>query len=233
MPNNNVNNKMEIDRTGLHVCSRGYRITHWLRALAITILVVTGYYMAYVFLSPMISPDPVLFMQAKIRFLHEVFGFLLIGALIFKTYLFLFDRYHGTKETDSIKQCLNLENWKAQIKYYLFLGPHPHIKGDYNPVQFAAYFLFYMIIFLICITGIVLYVHDYHEGLGAFLRPIASPFELLFGGLSNVRVIHHICMIAILVFIPLHVYMVIFNTIKDDNGSIDIIFAGNIFPKVK
>ena len=57
--------------------SIGLRLTHWLRALCITILVITGYYIAFVFTAPEVSPEPVLFMQAKFRFVHLIFGFAL------------------------------------------------------------------------------------------------------------------------------------------------------------
>lgn len=82
--------------------SIGLRLTHWIRALCITILVISGLYLAYVFQSPNISDEPVLFLQAKWRFVHLVFGFILIGAFIFKTYLFFFDSL-SFKERVSIK----------------------------------------------------------------------------------------------------------------------------------
>lgn len=85
--------------------SIGLRLTHWLRALCITILVITGYYIAFVFTAPEVSPEPVLFMQAKFRFVHLIFGFAMIGAAIFKTYLFFFDK-KSRKELLSIKDFL-------------------------------------------------------------------------------------------------------------------------------
>ena len=99
--------------------SIGLRLTHWLRALCITILVITGYYIAFVFTAPEVSPEPVLFMQAKYRFVHLIFGFAMIGAAIFKTYLFFFDK-KSRKELLSIKDFFSPRVWIAQIKYYIF-----------------------------------------------------------------------------------------------------------------
>ena len=71
----------------------------------------------------------------------------------------------------------------------------------------------------------MLYSHVYHEGLGAIFA-MFDRLEPIFGGLSEVRTIHHLCMNYILIFVPIHVYMVIFNSIKGRNGSVDSIVNG-------
>ncbi len=64
------------------------RVTHWIRAICITILIVSGFYLAYVFVSPAITSEPTNFMNAKWRAVHQIVGFILIGCFIFKVYLF-------------------------------------------------------------------------------------------------------------------------------------------------
>lgn len=216
---------MHEKRVAEYEYSIGYRITHWVRALAIAILVVSGYYISYVFQSPSISSEPVLFLQAKWRFVHLVFGFILIAVFAFKSYLFVFDSL-SKKERDSIFDCLQPKMWIAQIKYYLFLGPHPHIRGAYNPLQFASYAFFYFILFVICLTGMILYIHIYHDGMGGLFYSILRPFEVLMGGLANVREIHHITMLIIMIFVPVHIYMAAFNAIKGMDGCMDAIVTG-------
>ncbi|MCI6988256.1 MAG: Ni/Fe-hydrogenase, b-type cytochrome subunit [Campylobacter sp.] len=210
--------------------SIGFRATHWIRAFCIFALIISGYYLAYVFTSPEVSSEPVLFMQAKFRFVHLVAGFIMIGAIIFKTYLFIFDSL-SKKERVSVSDFFSPKVWWDQIKYYLFLGDHPHLKGAYNPLQFIAYILFYVVAFFICLTGLILYIHVYHHGLGGVLYEVLRPIEMLFGGLANVRVVHHICMNIIMVFIVAHVYMAVFNAIKGKDGAMDAIVSGYKFPK--
>ncbi len=55
--------------------------------------------------------------------------------------------------------------------------------------------------------------------------------ESWMGGLANVRLIHHISMWAIMVFVVVHVYMAVFNAIKGKDGAIDAIISGYKFPK--
>jgi Ni/Fe-hydrogenase 1 B-type cytochrome subunit len=210
--------------------SAGLRWTHWLRAIAITVLTVTGFYLAYVFIAPEASDEPILFLNAKFRMWHQIAGFLLIAVTIYKTYLFLVDKT-SFKERIAVVDFLNPKVWFQQIKYYLFMGEHPHLKGVYNPLQFVAYIGLYAMVFIVCITGLVLYVHVYHEGLGGVLYDYMRPLEVLMGGLANVRQIHHIAMWGILIFVPIHVYMAIFNSIMGKEGSIDAIISGYKFNK--
>jgi Ni/Fe-hydrogenase 1 B-type cytochrome subunit len=135
------------------------------------------------------------------------------------------------RERIAIVDFLSPKTWFAQIKYYLFMGEHPHLKGVYNPLQFIAYIGLYAMVFIVCITGLVLYVHVYHEGLGGALYDYMRPLEVMMGGLANVREIHHIAMWGILIFVPVHIYMAIFNSIMGKEGSIDSIISGYKFEK--
>lgn len=210
--------------------SLGARWTHWIRALAIFVLTFTGFYLAYVFIAPEPSNKPVIFLNAKFRMWHEIFGFVLIAVTIFKTYLFVLDR-QGARERVSFLDMLNPIVWFKQIKYYLFLGKHPELRGAYNPIQFVAYIGMYIMVFVVCISGMVLYVHVYHKGLGGFLHNTMRPFEVMMGGLANVREIHHIAMWGILLFVPVHIYMAIFNSIMSKEGAIDSMVSGYKFGK--
>lgn len=218
------------ERKAVYEFSIGLRLTHWLRAISIVVLVGTGFYLSYVFQSPISTGEPVNFMQAKYRFVHEVAGFLLIACVIFKTYLFFTDKV-SKKELASFENLLNLKMWIEQIKFYLFLGKHPKIKGAYNPLQFASYILFYLVIAGIILTGLTLYVHVYHDGLGGMLYSILRPIEAMLGGLAEVRTWHRILMWVIIVFVVVHIYMAVFNAVKGKDGALDAIFSGYKYEK--
>jgi len=210
--------------------SVGLRWTHWLRALSIVVLTVTGFYIAYVFVAPATSDEPVLFLNAKFRMWHQIAGFVLIAVTLFKSYLFLVDRL-SAKERISILDFISPKVWIQQIKYYLFMGKHPKLRGAYNPLQFGAYILLYTMVFGICLTGLILYVHVYHQGLGGFLYPFMRPIEALLGGLAIVRELHHIIMWGILIFMPIHIYLAVFSSVMGKEGSMDAIISGSKFPK--
>ncbi|MBZ7985734.1 Ni/Fe-hydrogenase, b-type cytochrome subunit [Campylobacter sp. Cr9] len=205
--------------------SIGLRATHWLRAFAILALCISGFYIASVFISPDKSTEPNLFIQAKFRFVHNVAGFILLACFIFKLYLFIFDKL-SHKERVSIKDCFSIKTWIEQIKFYLFLGKHPHLQGVYNPLQFVSYFFFYIVLALLILTGFVLYINVYHEGFAAMITPFIKPFEEMFGGLAYVRILHHILTWITMIFVGVHIYMAVFNAIKGKDGAMDAIFSG-------
>ncbi|WP_297440211.1 Ni/Fe-hydrogenase, b-type cytochrome subunit [Sulfurimonas sp.] len=214
---NCVNREMEF--------SPAYRWQHWIRAFSIVVLTITGFYIADPFVTPIQSAEPDNFMQALFRSWHEIFGFILIAVVLLKSYLFIFaKRYKG--EMISIKDFLNPKVWMQQVGYYLLVSKHPHLKGTYNPLQFIAYMGFYTLVFILIITGLILYVHVYHEGLGAFFYPFMRELEVLLGGLAWVRELHHIAMWGVILFVTVHVYMAIYNAVFGKDGSMDAIFSG-------
>lgn len=212
-------------RKAVYEFSIGLRLVHWIRVIAIVTLVGTGFYLSYVFQSPVSNGEPVNFMQAKYRFAHEVAGFLLIACVLFKTYLFFFDK-QSKRELVSFADILKPRIWLEQIKFYLFLGKHPRIKGVYNPLQLTSYVLFYLVIAGIILTGLILYTHTYHEGLGGMLSSVLRPIEALFGGLAEVRTWHRILMWVLIIFVCVHIYMAVFNAVKSKDGTLDAIFSG-------
>lgn len=212
--------------------STSIRIFHWIRAFCIFGLIFTGFYIAIPFLTPMPDPQPTGFLNAKIRSVHEILGFLIIGASIFRLYLFFFAR-SSHPERESIPQAFSVKLWIEQIKAYLFIGRHPHIKGAYNPIQVFSYFMLGILLLGLVLTGLALYAEVYHEGLGAICASLFGWVDVVCGGIANVRWIHHILMWAIIIFIPIHIYMVVLNSVRWPNGGADGIISGYHYAEIK
>lgn len=208
------------------------RLFHWMRAIAIFGLIFTGFYIAYPFLQPTPNYTPTGFLQAIIRSWHLFFGFILIGISIFRLYLFIFDK-GSQPERDSFAQVKDPKIWIRVALSYLWIGRHPHIEGAYNPLQFAVYFILAVLVLLISLTGISLYINVYHSGLGGALASCFKWVEVMCGGLANMRVIHHILTWAFVVFIPVHIYLAVWNAIKFPNGGVDGIVSGIRYQKSK
>ncbi len=202
------------------------RITHWVRFFAIVVLTISGFYIAYPFISSaQSSAEPVNFLNALFRSWHQIFGFVLIAVTIGKLYLFLFDR-QSSVERRSFWDFINPKIWVKQIGYYLLITKHPHGKGVYNPLQFFAYLGVYISIFVISLTGLILYINVYHDGMGGLLWDILKPIEVMMGGLAFVRELHHIFMWVFIIFLPVHVYLAVFNSVYGKSGAMDSIISG-------
>lgn len=201
------------------------RFLHWVRAFSIFFLIFSGFYIAYPFLAPEANGEPTNFLYALFRSWHIIAGFLLICASILRLYFFLVSG-RNKNERMSISDLFDVKLWIGQIKNYLFLGPHPHVHGVYNPIQFFAYLTLAILVLIISLTGVVLYYNVYHNGLGGILEGCFKWFEVALGGLANVRKVHHITTWAIILFIPVHVYMVVWNAVKHPDGGADSIIGG-------
>ncbi|WP_415398096.1 Ni/Fe-hydrogenase, b-type cytochrome subunit [Sulfurimonas sp. CS5] len=220
---NNIEIEQEIEQE--LEFSSVYRWQHWIRAASIVVLTITGFYIAVPFLIPAVNADPTNFMQALMRSWHIIFGFVLISVIILKSYLFIFGRKHEM-ERAAFKDILNPKIWIQQIGYYLLISKHPKLRGVYNPLQFMAYFTFYLMIFGLIITGLIMYVHVYHDGLGAFLYDVMKSIEVMMGGLAVVRITHHILTWGVMLFVLGHIYMAIYNAVFGKEGGMDAIFSG-------
>jgi len=221
MANHENKNLMEREKE----FSASYRWQHWIRAFSIVALIFTGFYIADPFLTPEPNAEPTNFQQALMRGWHEIIGWVLVAVFFFKTYLFLFTREHRG-EMASLKDLFDPKVWIQQVGYYMLIAKHPKLKGTYNPIQFVAYAGFYLMLFGIIITGLVLYVHTTHLGLGDMLYGPMRSLEVMMGGLANVREIHHILMWGIIIFVVGHIYMAVYNAVFGKEGAMDAVFSG-------
>jgi Ni/Fe-hydrogenase 1 B-type cytochrome subunit len=211
--------------------SAGYRWQHWIRAISILALVITGFYIADPFITYQnVSAEPTRFLHAQFREWHIIFGFAMIGAVLYKLFFTLVTK-EGKFERESIKDAIDVKVAIQQVGYYLLLNKHPHTKGIYNPLQFWAYLGLYLFFIGIIITGLALYAEVYHQGLGGMLYGFAKSVESLFGGLAEVRYWHHLFMWGIIIVVFVHIYMAVYNAVFGKNGSMDAIFSGMKYEK--
>ena len=202
-----------------------YRWHHWIRFFAIIFLIISGFYIAYPFLSPAVDPNPTGFLYAKGRTFHEIAGFIMISMYIGKLYYFFFVR-SNRDEIRSFKDMFSVKKWMKQVGYYLLISKHPVLSGAYNVLQLAAYFMLYIMLTLLIVTGLILYMHCYHDSFLSFMYGPLSSLEVMFGGLALVREVHHILTWGIIIFIIAHVYMAVFNAVYGKEGTIDAIVSG-------
>lgn len=204
------------------VYSWGNRILHWIRALVITGLIITGFYLAHPFILSEGSTDKLLY--GKWAMWHFILGFVLISSGLLRIYLFFFGP-DSNGELRSLRDVFSLKSWSTSLKSYFFFGELRKI-GLYGPLQFFTYFIITLLVITASLTGLILYVHVYHQGIGGLLYDSMRVVEAWFGGLASVRFIHHITMWGFLVFIPIHIYMVIWSAIRFKHAALDVMFTG-------
>lgn len=180
------------------------RVTHWLTAISMFVLVGSGLQIFHAF--PSFGPkipqqdffDPPRMIRiggwlAGALMWHFTFMWIFIGAgAAYLTYQFVTGRYKMVLFT--LKDVPGV--W-PMVKHYFFFKAKPPVIEPYNPLQKLAY------------TSTVLFgVASVVTGLALFNAVQLSWLSRAMGGYSLVRVWHFIAMCGFLAFIPGHLLMV-------------------------
>jgi len=138
-------------RFRLYVWQIPVRVTHWITALSILVLSLTGIYIA----SPFVVPDGGSFMTS-VRFIHVVTAFVFIGSGLVRAY-WMFAGNRFARWTAFVPT--TRKRWGevlSQTRWYLFLRPHaPKVLG-HNALAAATYTGIFLILLLQAMTGLAL-----------------------------------------------------------------------------
>ena len=197
-------------RISVYVWELPVRIWHWVMAVCMVVLGITGYLIG--------SPLPSVggeasehFLFGYIRFAHFAAAYLFAVTFVLRViWVFVGNRFAREIFLVPVKM-LSGAWWGGlidQTKYYLFLKRKARAWQGHNPLAMAAMFAMYVLgtVFMIC-TGFALY----GEGLGreswAFTAFSSWVLPLL-GYSQNVHTLHHLGMWYLLLFTLVHLYMV-------------------------
>ena len=209
----------------VYVYEAPVRAWHWINALAIVVLAVTGYFIG--------SPLPSMpgeasanYLMGYIRFAHFASGYVLAVGLIGRIY-WAFVGNHHARELFTLP-ILTPAYWREVIimlKWYAFLIPQPSQYVGHNPMarlaMFCGYFLFS--IFMV-FTGFALYgegaqAGSWQERLFGWVIP-------LFGQSQDVHTWHHLGMWGMVIFVTLHVYAAIREDIMGRQSIVSTMISG-------
>lgn len=212
--------------------SAAIMINHWAMAIAVLVLIVTGFYIASPF--TIYSGETVnKFFMGNMRYVHILFGIILMFIFIWRLYLAFFSKFHA--DWKDFFSWLDFDcTWK-QIKFYLLIEKESPSHEDciYGPMQALAYSGLFFFIFAIVITGLILMGAGYHAGFTAFFYKILKPVENMLGGLAIVRYVHHILTWLFILFIVVHVYMAFWYDAVLKEGTVSSMISGVLFERGK
>jgi Ni/Fe-hydrogenase 1 B-type cytochrome subunit len=195
-----------------------FRIDHWVRFMSIVVLVFTGFYIHW----PFISGGPGSFLMAWMRFFHFLAAYALMLGLVARVYLAFNSRFSRDWKDFSIMK--NLAGAPEIIGYFLFIKGTHKDYGRYNPLQALAYlFMAFMVVFT-ALTGAALYKGSLFGVINA-----ASSFgwvSRMLGGESYVRIWHFLSMWIFIIFIFVHVYIALLISATNKDNTFTSIFTG-------
>lgn len=212
--------------TTVYVYEGPLRLWHWVNALAILTLALTGYFIA--------SPLPTMpgeasdhFLMGYIRFTHFAAGYVLIVGFLLRVYWAFAGNEHARQIF--LPPIFNAKWWGEvyhEIKWYLFIAKSPKKYVGHNPLAtLAMHVLFVWGILFMMITGLALYGEG--TGMDSWQYAWFSSWVIpLLGNSQWVHTYHHLGMWVILIFVMVHVYAAFREDVMSRQSIISTMISG-------
>jgi len=210
----------------IYVYEAPVRIWHWINALAVTVLCITGYFIG--------SPLPSMpgeasanFLMGYIRFTHFAAGYIFAIGLVGRAYWALVGNHHA-RELFSVP-IFTMAYWRelfSMLKWYGFMRPYPNRYVGHNPLaRISMVFGFLVVgVFMLC-TGFAMYGEGAQEG--HLMNSLFTSWMLpLFSNSQNLHTWHHVGMWVMICFVMLHVYAAIREDIMGRQSIISTMISG-------
>ncbi len=201
------------------------RITHWVTAASVVTLFVTGFFITYPVATSTGEPFNQ-FLMGRFRQVHFAAGYALLFSFLLRGYWF----FAGNKYSRSgVPLVWRKSWWKAlygQIVEYMQKVRGPVTLG-HNSLAGASYFLLVGGLGLAQIaTGFALYGET---NPGGFWDTTFGWVIPLMGGPFRTHMWHHFFAWGFLIFVILHLYIILFDSVRYKDGLISSMFSGDKF----
>ncbi len=210
----------------IYVFEAPVRLWHWINALTIMVLCVSGYFIG--------SPLPTQpgeasdnFLMGYIRFAHFASGYILAVGLLGRIYWAIVGNAHARELFwVPIFQRAYWHEVLGMLKWYAFLSPRPGRYVGHNPLaRFAMFFGFFLITLFMVVTGFAMYgegaqAGSWQERLFGWVIP-------LMGQSQDVHTWHHMGMWGLVLFVILHVYAAIREDIMGRSSVVSTMISGH------
>lgn len=214
-------------RTSVYVYEAPVRIWHWINALAILVLIISGYFIGAPPPSMQIAEATEQFVFGYIRFAHFAAGMVLTVGFFGRIYWAFAGNHHARQMF--VLPLTNRHWWREvlfELRWYLFLEPAPKKYVGHNPLaQIAMFFFMTLGISFMIVTGWAIYA----EGAGQGSLP-DSIFGWVLGLVQNsqrLHTLHHLGMWAIVIFMIIHIYAAIREDIMSRQSMVSTMISGH------
>lgn len=210
----------------VYVYEAPVRMWHWINALAIVVLCISGYFIG-VPLPTMPGEASDHFLMGYIRFAHFAAGYVLAIGLLGRAYWALVGNHHA-RELFTLP-LLQKAYWRevlTMLKWYLFLIPRPSQYVGHNPLARLMMFGGFLLLTLFMIvSGFALYSEG--AGAGSWQDKLFGWVIPLMGQSQDVHTWHRLGMWAMVCFVIFHVYAAIREDIMGRQSIVSTMISGH------
>lgn len=209
----------------IYVYQLPVRLWHWINALAIVVLCISGYLIA----SPLPSPGGEAsdhYLMGYVRFIHFVAGYVLAVGLLGRVYWAVVGNYYARELfwVPMFQKGYWRDVWNMAL-WYAMVSQRPGQYVGHNPMARLSMFFFLLPCVFMIVTGFGLYA----EG-----QQVGSVFEMafgwvipLFGQSQDVHTFHHLGMWTLVSFMMVHIYASIREEIMGRSSMVSTMVSGH------
>ncbi|MBI5718043.1 MAG: Ni/Fe-hydrogenase, b-type cytochrome subunit [Burkholderiales bacterium] len=209
----------------IYVYEAPVRLWHWINALTVTVLAVTGYFIGQP-LPTMPGEASDYYVLGTIRFVHFAAGYVLAVGLLARAYWALVGNHHARELfTVPLARAAYWREVRAMLAWYAFLRPRPNQYVGHNPMaRLAMFFGFLLLTIFMIFSGFALYAEG--SGAGSWQDTLFGWVIPLFGSSLQVHNLHRLGLWAMVVFVILHVYAAIREDIMSRQSMVSTMISG-------
>lgn len=214
------------DRRWVYLWHVPIRTMHWVAAVCIVALAVTGFYIGRPYFLTATEGGSS-FVMGWMRFTHFASAAVLIATGIIRVYwLFVGNRFERWSALFPWRARDWKNAWRVLQKYALVYPERaPHFLG-HNPLQQMTYTALYGLVLVQVVTGFAMYGLANPDG---FFYAAFGWVLGLFGGAQIVRFVHHVLTWVFIAFIPVHVYLTVRADALHREGRVSSMISGGRF----
>jgi len=202
----------------------GVRIWHWLNALAVLVLVITGYFIGVPPPSA-IGDTSTLYVMGWIRFFHLASGYVFALLAVMRLWLvFVEGGISHQLFVPAIWSKVWLDGFLRQIKWNLMLGGPLRYIGLNPLANIAMLFMFVVPGAAIIVTGFAMYAEV--TGHDSWQYHLFGWVTMLFGNSLDLHVIHRLAMWVMVWFVMAHIYIAVREDILSRQTTISTMLSG-------
>jgi Ni/Fe-hydrogenase 1 B-type cytochrome subunit len=199
------------------------RFYHWINALCIVSLCITGYLIGNPLAIVKGTEASFNYWFGIVRFIHFVAAFIFFFNFLFRIYWgFAGNEFAHWYNFIPLKKC----QWKEimdVIKVDILQVTNKKIDSiGHNSLASLIYFITFLLFLLQCLTGFGMYA----AMSSSFLPKMFAWVVPLMGGDMHVRQLHHILMWGFILFAMVHIYLVFYHDYIERRGITSSMIGG-------
>lgn len=214
----------------IYVWELPVRFYHWMNALCVATLAVTGYLIGSPLAIQNANEASYSYWFGTVRFIHFTAAFIFFFNFLLRIYWgFAGNRYAKWQNFIPLKK----EQWKGMVRILkidiLQMKSRPLKTIGHNSLASFTYFLTFLAFLFQSVTGFGMYA----AMSDSFLPKMFKWIVPLMGGDIAVRQWHHLFMWFFVIFSLVHVYLVFYHDYVEGRGTISSMAGGWKFVEVE